>query len=142
VRSWLLALPLLTSCVTARLERERQHQRSEAAILATLEPEHADLDTCLRALGAPLWVQEHRVFGLALAYGHRDELAWRVSASVPVTQDASASFRYEQGETGLYGHVLYFDRDWRLERVVAGWLDVIRPAVAPASIEELEEERP
>ena len=135
--AWLL-LPLLGACVTARLERERRDLALAPGAVVHLEPGATDLQQCLELLGAPLWVQEHDLHGLALGYGHLDEGNWRVSVSVPVTQEASASFRYERGRTGLYGHVLYFDEHWRLQRVVEGWLDAFDRPV-PAAIEDLEE---
>jgi hypothetical protein len=141
VRALLAAVPLLCGCVTAQYERERRHDPLPASALARLEPGASDLEHCLAALGAPLWVRAHGAGGLALAYGWQDARRWRLSVSAPVSRQMNASFRYERGRSGLYGHVLFLDGGWRLQRVVEGWLDAIVEPAPPAAVEEIEEGR-
>ena len=126
------------ACVSAQLERERVFAPPPAAV-AALRPGEADLERCLALLGAPLWVREHRVHGLELAYGAADARRWRVGVSVQVARGVNPSFRYERGRRGLEGWVLVFDADWRLASVREGWLGELEARrERPATVEQLE----
>jgi len=119
----LLALPLLSGCLSGQRTTWRTHQ-APAAHLA-LEPGEADLTSCLDALGAPLVVREHGA-GAMLAWGWSRESLWGLTLSVPI--DATrASFTYQRATAGLEGLVLLFDEAWTLTSIREGRLAEVLP---------------
>jgi len=137
----LVLLPLCVGCVSLTWERESRHTPVSAASISRLESGRSDLGECLAELGAPLWVWEHVEGGrpaAALAYGWFDERDFGVRVSVPVSDNFSASFDYDQIDQRMKGLVLFFDEGWMLTAWRTGLLrdltrEVRRP---PAAVEE------
>ena len=137
----LVLLPLCASCVSFTWERESRNSPISQASIARLESGRFGLDECLAELGAPLWVWEDVEDGrpaAALAYGWFDERDFGLRVSVPVTENTSASFDYDQIDSRMKGVVLFFDEDWRLTHLRKGLLrDLTREQRRrPASLEE------
>jgi hypothetical protein len=136
----LLLLPLCAGCVSFAWERESRYAPVQHATLVRLEPGRTLAD-CLAELGAPLWVWEHvegEAQAAALAWGWFDERDLGIRVSVPVSEELSASFDYDQIDQRMQGLVLFFDQDWRLTRWRSGFLrDLTREARRPpAALEE------
>jgi hypothetical protein len=135
---------LLAGCVTFNFDRDLRNAPISDEELAGLHPGEARLEQCLAELGAPLYVWEYKVDGMALAYGWNKEKTWNVTVSVPVTQYYSASASYTDAAANLRGAVLLFDRDLKLEMVRRGFLRSLRAEIGqerPAPV-ELEEKPP
>ena len=133
----LASAPLLTGCIQAQFERDNRLRPIEESELATLQPGESTLDECLDALGAPLFVRERQTYGAELAYGWYKQWDWGLSISIPVTDNASASFDYDEIDAKLRGAVLLFDEDWRLEVVRTGFLrDLVAREVTPAYLDD------
>ncbi len=137
----LVLLPLCASCVTFSWERESRHAPVPAAAVARLQANRSGLGDCLAEFGAPLWVWEHVEHGrpaAALAYGWFDEHDFGLRVSVPVSENLSASFDYDQIDQRMRGLVLFFDEDWALTSWRTGLLrDLTQEARRPpAALEE------
>lgn len=137
----LLWLPLCASCATFSWERESRHAPVAAAAIARLQADRSGLADCLAEFGAPLWVWEHVERGraaAALAYGWFDEQDFGLRFSVPVSENFSASFDYDQVDQRMHGLVLFFDEDWTLTSWRTGLLhDLTQEARRPpAALEE------
>jgi hypothetical protein len=131
----LLLLPLCAGCLSVTWERESRYSPATSGAIAHLEPGKSGLGECLADLGAPLWVWEHVEAGrpaAALAYGWFDERDFGVRVSVPVTENYSASFDYDQIDERMRGLVLFFDEHWVLTSWRTGLLrDLSREARRP-----------
>jgi hypothetical protein len=138
VRAFVLLLPLLLAgCVSGSWMRDRGHQPIPDAAIESLAP-GSTLAECLGALGAPLYVWEYKGDGAALAWGWIDGDRKGISLSVPVYEQASASFSYDDGSEDLRGFVLLFDDELLLEQVRKGWLRDLERAFGrrrPAAVE-------
>src|SRR5262245_11406358 len=102
----LVLLPLCASCVSFTWERESRNSAISQASITRLEAGGIGLEECLAELGAPLWVWEHVEAGrpaAALAYGWFDERDFGLRISVPVTENTSASFDYDQIDSRMKG---------------------------------------
>ena len=121
----LLALPLISGCLTGTYTSARTHQPTEDHF--GLEPGESDLRSCLDLLGAPLFVREHGA-GAMLAWGWSRDSRWGLTLSVPV--DARRmSLTYQRANDGLEGLVLLFDEAWTLTSIREGRLaDVLPPS--------------
>jgi hypothetical protein len=136
MRAALLVLCLgLAGCITFQLERNNQFAPVDKAALESLRPGETTLAECLELFGAPLWVREHRTYGLELAYGWHKNVDWGISASVPLTDYYSASVRYDETETKMRGLVLLFDEQETLSIMRTGFLRDIAPTARPAYVE-------
>lgn len=136
-----LLLALCASCATFSWERESRHAPASDAAIARLQAGRSGLGECLAEFGAPLWVWEHVEYGkpaAALAYGWFDERSLGVRVSVPVSEEFSASFDYDQIDQRMQGLVLFFDADWTLTSWRTGLLrDLTQEARRPpAALEE------
>ena len=134
-------LALCASCVTFSWERESRHAPVPDVAIARLQAGRSDLDQCLAEFGAPLWVWEHVERGspaAALAYGWFDERSLGMRVSVPVSEQFSASFDYDQIDQRMQGLVLFFDEHWKLASWRKGLLrDLTQEARRPpAALEE------
>jgi hypothetical protein len=127
---------VLPGCLSFGYMRELRESPPDSARVAALEPGSAGLGDALAALGAPLYVWEAPRDGVVLAYGGLRERRWGVEVSVPVGDQGSASFAYDDGAARTVGHVLVFDGDLRLILVREGNLRDLRREFArrrPAS---------
>jgi len=136
-----LALALGPACVSVSWQRESRHHPVPRAAVQRLVAGESDLGQCLELFGAPLWVWEHVEGGrqaAALAYGWSDERDFGLRVSVPVTENYSASFDYDQVDQRMKGLVLFFDEGWTLTSWRLGLLrDLTREARRPpAALEE------
>ena len=138
-----LALAALgASCVSLNWQRESRNGplRGEAIARLGLEAGKTDLDECLDAFGAPLWVWEHVEHGrpaAALAYGWTDENDFGFSVSVPLTEYFSASYDYDRVDRRMKGVVLFFDENWKLVSWRSGLLhDLTEEARRPPAFVE------
>ncbi|NOT29345.1 MAG: hypothetical protein HOP15_02720 [Planctomycetes bacterium] len=131
---------LAAGCLQASWVRESRFAPVPRAALNGFEAGRTDLDDCLSALGAPLWVWEHAEGGepgAALAYGWFDERNFGLRASVPVAERVSVSFDYGQIDQRMQGVVLFFDEGWRLRSWRTGLLrDLSREARRPPAFVE------
>ena len=131
---------LLAGCVSVSWTRDRRHEKPPREAILALEPGRATLAERLATLGAPLYLWEYKGDGAALAWGWADVQSKGVSLSIPVYEQTSASFSYDDDRDKLRGVVLLFGPDLVLERVRKGWLRDLegetrprRPAPVPAS---------
>lgn len=134
-----LLIPLLgSSCLSISWERKLHEVRLEPARYAGLEPGVADLQTCLRQLGAPLTVWELPAGRFAIAYGWDENRELGLSVSVPVTQRQSANFDYDEINLHRPGVVFFFDSALVLESRREGRLNNLREETRrrPDSLEE------
>lgn len=123
VRAAIVALGLLSSgCVTFKYERHLTHEALPEDAIAGLEIGTSDIGDALRALGAPLYVWEGQGDAVVLAWGHENRREVGFSVSVPVLDQGSASFDYDDVSSRLEGYVLLFGADLKLELVRAGLL--------------------
>ncbi len=129
----LCLLLALSSCVVVNWSRDSWASPTPPATVAELEAGVTTLAQVLDRLGAPLQVWEHQREGLVLAYGWRQLGGQGVRVSAPVYRGTSVSFDYTQSEQGLRGVLLFFDADWRLEKVSEGWLSDLTQAMRRAS---------
>jgi len=112
---------LAAGCVRVTWRRDTRFAPPPAEAIEAAT-ESGGLAATLAALGAPLWVWEHEGDGVALAYGWRESRSWNLNLSVPVTNNASASFDYTSIDSDMIGIVLFFDSDLRLREVRRGRL--------------------
>lgn len=134
----LVALACAPGCVSFSWTREARDAPIDPAALARLEPGSTDLDACLSAFGAPLWVwEEHEGSGAVLAYGGFDARDLGFRANVPLSRGVSPYVDYHHVDQRLRGLVLFFDDDWKLRAWRVGLLsdltrDLRRPPAALA----------
>lgn len=101
----------------------------------------SDLHACLGQFGAPLYVWQIGDEEYALAYGWDEDQGWGFNVSVPVGQEVSASFDFDDLDRRLHGVVLTFDGDHRLLRKRRGYLAEIMVVAGrrrPALVEDEE----
>lgn len=133
----LAAALLAGGCLQFQLERDNQLRPVREEHVARLVPGESTLGECLDALGAPLFVRERQTYGAELAYGWFKQWDWGLTVSMPVTDQFSASFNYDEVDAKLRGVVLLFDEDWKLEVVRTGFLrDLVAREVTPAYLPE------
>lgn len=134
-RAGVLALTLATvlatsSCLRAAYRRTMIDAAPPPAEVAALVPGSDDLESALEALGAPQFVWglgPDGGEGLALVYASLLQLGWDLNASIPVSDSGSASLEVQRAQLNNESLVLFFDDDWRLERIERGNLDSILP---------------
>ena len=131
---------LLSSCLRFGYDRSRFEPPVPEELLDRMVPGEADLGDCLRALGAPHIVQEHRSHGMTLAWGWIDEdgfsgaVSYNFNRLVP-----SASFSVDLAGRDVPGAVLFFDEELRLELIRRGSLrDILPRRRPPATIDQIE----
>ena len=129
----LLSSATLASCVRGRYRRVLWNEPVDPSAFAALRPGEDTLETCLRALGAPVRVVEHRVdagrrSGVALAYYWLDSSSWGDSVS---PRSSGVSYRFDSTGADLPGCVLWFDDQLVLERARAGMVGALLPRPRP-----------
>ena len=144
LRSWAPALLIwlgASACASVSYERTIVREEVPRQVLTDLPPSGWTLEACLEHLGAPTLVQEHRVHGLVLAWSWVHQRDLGASVSVPVSDNQSVSFSYNDIRSREKGVVLWFDEDWVLESWRHGFLrELLGEAPPPASIEDIERE--
>ncbi len=95
--------------------------------LGSLRAGVSSLQACLRELGAPTEVFEHRGDGMALVWSWQDQGDWSLDVSVPVTDSFNASFDLDLTDAARPGLVLWFGPDLVLERWQQGTLGELLP---------------
>lgn len=133
---WLVAL-VMTGCVRLHYFRISHFEPTSDFVLRQLEDSHAELQTCLDALGAPLIVAE-LPDGIAIAYGWQDRGNWGVDVSYAFERFLSVRFNYKEIEESLRGVVLLFGNDLHLKTIRRGPLaDLTRQfRRRPAAVED------
>jgi len=112
---------LAPGCLRVTWQRETRFAPPPAGAIGAAE-QGGGLSATLATLGAPLWVWEHEQDGVALAYGWRQSRSWNFNLSIPISNDASASFDYTDVDREMTGVVFFFDRDLSLQEVRRGRL--------------------
>ena len=128
----LLAL-VLSGCVSVNYQRFSQFEPIDEFALSEIQTPGTDLQTCLDALGAPLFVRE-TPHGMVLAYGWQDAGRWGFDVSFTFQRFLTVRFNYDQIDEQLRGAVLLFDSDWKLIALRRGFLKSLT--------KELERRRP
>jgi hypothetical protein len=118
----IVCLPLLTGCVSFNYGRHSTFEAVSDVAIGQLEIGTSDIGQALALLGAPLYVWEGTGDSVVLAYGSEDRKGIGFGVSVPMFEQASASFNYDDESSRLEGYVLVFDADLKLELVRAGLL--------------------
>jgi len=111
-----------TGCITGTWVRETRFEPPAPEAVDGLRPGESGLGHCLSALGAPLWVMEHRGTGILLAYGWFESERFSLNLSVPLGESFSASFDYSEREVDMEGLVLFLDDRLVLTEVRTGLL--------------------
>jgi hypothetical protein len=118
----LACLPLLSGCISYSYERHRTFESVSPNAVSELEIGVSDVGDVLAKLGAPLYVWEGAAEAVVLAYGSENRREHGFSVSVPLFEQANASFAYDDVAQQLDGYVLVFDADLKLEIVRVGIL--------------------
>lgn len=118
----LLGLALCTSCVAYSYHRHATYEPVSEAAIKALEIGKSDIGDALSRLGAPLYVWEGVADAVVLAYGNENRREHGFKVSVPLFEQTSASFNYDDIASRLEGYVLVFDADLKLKIVRAGLL--------------------
>ena len=140
----LLLAPLLltcgaTSCLSVDWIRRMENQPIPDEVRDALPTGGIDLTEVLARLGAPTHVWEYRVHGLVLAWAATNNRTLGGRISVPVTENQSLSFSYDDIRSRQKGLVLWFDENWELVRWREGYLrDLVGTPPPPATIEAIE----
>lgn len=130
-----LSATAASGCVDGDYGRTRIFQPPLPAAVDALEPGRTELGEALASLGAPVQVIEVGL-GMALAWGWTDVTDWNIDISAPIG-DAQGNFSFTSSDTTTRGLVLFFDADWRLERVEQGFLSQLLPArLAPRDVDD------
>jgi hypothetical protein len=135
-----LAALLSAGCVTVRWERLHHNEAATAAEIAAVVPGSMDLARALELLGAPLFVWELPHGDFALAYGWTQDLALGATITLPTSRALSPSYSYDSLDGRIYGLVLLFDHETRLELVREGYLREIAAELLrarPADVDDL-----
>jgi hypothetical protein len=136
----LVLVPLCAGCASFSWQRESRNSPVPPQAIARLDAGKTELGECLAAFGAPLWVWEHVEYGrpaAALAYGWFDVKDFGFSVSVPVADNYSASYNYDQVDQRMRGLVLFFDEQWTLVSWRTGLLqDLTQEARRPPAFVE------
>jgi hypothetical protein len=121
--SWRARWPaLLTACAAATAAGCVQvvyHRRNVedpvlSGDLAALKAGSDDLGSCLSRLGAPYFVWEYRIDGMALGWVTEDTAGWSVQVSFSFERYFNAGMSVDLADSDLHGVVLWFDGDLRL----------------------------
>ncbi len=115
-------LPLFAGCVSFKYERHSTYEPVSTAAVDELAIGTSDLSDALAKLGAPLYVWEGVNDAVVIAYGSSNEKQLGFSISLPLFEQASASFDYDDISSKLEGFVLVFEPDLKLRIVRAGLL--------------------
>ena len=122
--SLLLLALVLSGCVSVNYQRFSQLEPIDEFALTEIQTPGTDLQTCLDALGAPLFVRE-TPHGVVLAYGWQDAGQWGFDVSITFERFVRVSFDYSQIDEQLRGAVLLFDSDWKLIALRRGFLKAV-----------------
>ena len=121
---------LLPGCFSLTYKRTSVGEPVADATLQALRPGQ-DLAACLGALGAPDFVYEHRVGGMALLWFWKETAGWGFEFSSP-SDEVPASLTLDLENALLPGCMLWFGPDLLLERWRAGAIgDLLRDRVRP-----------
>lgn len=121
----------LGACVRARYQKSTFLRPIASGAEAQLEA-GAELETCLARLGAPNYVWEQPSGAVAVAYAWSRSVGWGLGVSGTVVRNVDASFNYDDLSADTRGLVLWFDSNWRLERLERGRIrDVAAPLGRP-----------
>ncbi len=119
-----LAVALLASLPVGCVQIEYMRNSSEAPIpesaVAALRVGASDLQACLDALGAPLFVYRQANGGVVLAYGFRESSGWGISGSYTPREYGSVSLAFDSDTANIDGYVLQFDDAWQLTALQRG----------------------
>jgi hypothetical protein len=118
----ILCVSLLSGCVSFNYGRHTLFEAVWPDAVEQLEIGTSDIGRALELLGAPLYVWEGVGDSIVLAYGAENRKETGFALSVPMFEQASASFNYDDVSSRLEGYVLVFDSDLKLEIVRAGLL--------------------
>lgn len=118
----LLCLPFLAGCVSYSYERHKTFESVSPDEISELEIGVSDVGDVLAQLGAPVYVWEGAADGIVLAYGSESSRQHGFRVSVPLFEQANASFNYDDIASELEGYVLVFDPELKLEIVRVGSL--------------------
>lgn len=139
----LLALGLVqTSCVRFSYVVRTVDAPLPDEVLQPLQPGVSDLTTCLSHLGAPNFVFEYRVHGMALLWRYVDSAGWGASLSYSVDRVApSASLNFDSDDADTTGVMLWFDQDLRLIRWQKGLVSQLTAGFRrqPTDLEQVED---
>lgn len=133
----------LCSCVRARYQKTTLLRPIASGAETELAP-GAELEACLARLGAPNFVWEQPGGAVAVAYAWSRSVGWGVGVSGTIVRNVDASFNYDDLSANTRGLVLWFDANWRLERVERGRMRELaapplraRPSLMTPRLEEL-----
>jgi hypothetical protein len=118
----LAVLPLLSGCVSFTYERHLTYEPVALEAIGELEIGTSDIGDVLEHLGAPLYVWEGVNDAVVFAYGSSNQREVGFTISVPLLEQANASFNYDDVSEKLKGYVLVFEPDLTLKIVRAGLL--------------------
>lgn len=124
---WLLSCAQASSCISLSWERKLSETPLDTERVEALALKTSTLQQCLASLGAPLHVWELADGQFALAYGWRNNRELGIGVSLPVSQDQTANFDYDEITQHTRGYVLFFDAQLRLIERRAGMLNEIAP---------------
>lgn len=112
-------------------------------VLQPLQPGVTDLATCLQHLGAPNFVFEYRVHGMALLWRYVDSAGWGASLSYTIDRAApGASFNFDSDDADTTGVMLWFDQDLKLIRWQKGLVSQLAVGFQrqPTDLEQVEDQ--
>jgi hypothetical protein len=101
-------------CVHVVYSRRSVEDPVLAGDLAALKPGADDLGACLGRLGAPWFVWEYHVDGVALGWVAEDTAGWSLRLSYSLERFVNAGLSVDLAGSDLHGVVLWFDGDLRL----------------------------
>jgi hypothetical protein len=132
-----------SSCVRVQWNRAMFCRGIDSNELTVLRAGESQLNDCLELFGSPLYVWQAGADQYAVAYGWDMDKGWGINVSIPVTQEFSASFDYDDLDRRLYGIVMTFDANDQLQYQRQGFLSEIaegylrRPSSFPGSGDEV-----
>ena len=127
---------LLPGCFSLEYNRMSLGEPVADATLQALRPGRDSLSDCLRALGAPELVYEHRTSGIALLWFWKESAGWGLELSSP-SDDVPARLTLELEGAELPGCMLWFGPDLKLERWRLGTIgDLLRDRVRPTLVDQ------
>jgi len=101
-------------CVQVVYHRRNVEDPVLSGDLAALKPGSDDLGSCLSRLGAPYFVWEYRIDGMALGWVTEDTGGWSVQFSWSFERYFNAGMSVDLAGSDLPGVVLWFDGELRL----------------------------
>ena len=127
---------VLPGCLSLSYNRMSVGEPVADATLQALRPGRDSLVDCLRVLGAPELVYEHRTSGMALLWFWRESAGWGLEMSSP-SEDVPARLQLELEGAELPGCMLWFGPDLVLERWRQGTIgDLLRDRVRPTLVDQ------